>query len=166
MLNNDLNKFFDDINKNWPELTSSTNPEIIKLYKIVELSHKNLELFLRDFGLSPSEFSLLSTLRRCGHPFQLTPTELSQSMIFSSGGMSKLLVRLSQKKMIKRSVNSKDKRSHLVTLTQSGKEKIETVMPQLHALESNYFARFTLQEKSSLNMLLDKMLNNLTKKTI
>src|SRR5262245_2412161 len=46
------------------------------------------------FGLQEGWFDVLAALRRAGRPFELTPTQLMDAMMLSSGGVTKRLDRL------------------------------------------------------------------------
>ena len=41
-----------------------------------------------EAGLQPGEFDVLATLRRSGEPYMLSPTQLYEALMISSGGMT------------------------------------------------------------------------------
>lgn len=79
-----------------------------------------LEAALAEFGLVLWEFDMLATLRRAGHPYRLSPTELFFSLMVTSGTMTHRLKRLEARGLIERLPNAEDARSMLVQLTPSG----------------------------------------------
>ena len=81
------------------------------------------------FELKYGEFDVLATLRRTGAPHCLTPSQLHQSMLLSSGAMTNRLDKLEQKGLIARAHSQEDRRSVKVQLTEKGKNVIEAVFP-------------------------------------
>ena len=79
-------------------------------------------------------------------------------MIFSSGGLTKVLNRLSQSELIVRIDNPEDKRSKLVQLTSKGKLLIETVMPELHQRERDALSVLSAAELQQLDALMQRLL--------
>src|SRR5437899_5878438 len=53
-----------------------------------------IEAVFARHGLDAGEFDVLSTLRRAGPPYRLTPTELYRTLMISSGGLTDRLTRL------------------------------------------------------------------------
>ena len=114
---------------------------------------------LKHYTLQAAEFSVLETLRKKQMPHCLTPTELSTAMLFSSGGLTKVLNRLTMAGFIIRIENPNDKRGKLVQLTGKGKDLIDKVIVELHAKERNKMNVLSQSEKVQLNTLLEKVLN-------
>lgn len=79
-------------------------------------------------GLSAPDFFLLAELRRRGEPFEATPGELTQVLVRSTGGTTKLLDRLAAVGHITRIPNPKDRRSNLVQLTNRGRHLIDAAL--------------------------------------
>lgn len=88
----------------------------------------------------------------------LAPTELYDHLLFSSGGMTKLLKKLETKNYITRVENPKDKRSKLVQITPKGKELTIKAINDVLKLESQYFLKLTDNEKNSLKDAFKKLL--------
>lgn len=154
---NDIVKAMDD---NWPECGETVSPDLLRLLQVSDLFHKQMEALVATYDLQRAEFSVLSTLRRSPIPHSLSPTALYQSMIFSSGGLTKVLNRLSQADLIDRIDNPEDKRSKLVQLTSKGKQLIEIVMPTLHQSERDLLSVLSTAERQQLNTLMQRVLAN------
>src|SRR5689334_9369222 len=58
------------------------------------VSRDRLAPLFQRYGLQPGEFDVLATLRRSGAPFVLTPTDLYEATMMSSGGMTSRIDRL------------------------------------------------------------------------
>ena len=120
--------------------------------------NKTLELaFLHCYeqhGLKQGEFDVLATLRRAGEPYSLSPSQLHQSMLLSSGAMSSRLDKLEQRQLIARRHCTEDRRVVHVSLTDSGKTLIDNVLPEHIALQQSLMGDLTLEQQQQLNSLL------------
>ncbi|MCX4844619.1 MarR family winged helix-turn-helix transcriptional regulator [Streptomyces sp. NBC_00893] len=76
---------------------------------------------LAPLGLEPGEFDVLATVLRSGPPYELTPTKLSHSLLISGAGLTKRLVRMEGRGLVKRRLDPDDRRSLLVELTEEGR---------------------------------------------
>lgn len=77
------------------------------------------QVFARH-GLESWEFDVLATLVRNGPPHQLTPGQLIDSMMITSGAMTNRIDRLEGRGLVERVKNPDDRRQVLVTLTAEG----------------------------------------------
>lgn len=93
----------------------------------------------------------------------MSPTELSQSLLFSSGGMSKLLKNLETKKLIKRVASTQDKRSILVQLSSEGKAVLEQAIPDLLKEDNQMFSILDDNERQCLSDIFQKIIYEIHK---
>ncbi len=91
-----------------------------RIARLNALIGKKLEDNFSSFDLTRWEFDVLATLRRSGEPYVLTPTQLFDTLMVTSGTMTNRLTRLENRKLISRPKNEQDKRSTLVQLTTDG----------------------------------------------
>ncbi|MFT6925708.1 MAG: DNA-binding MarR family transcriptional regulator [Psychromonas sp.] len=145
--------------ENWPESNQNISPEILKIHRIHQHLQQNLNKTVESYGLQPADFGALETLRKEPPPHCLSATELSQSMVFSSGGLTKLLNRITAAGFIERVDNPQDKRGKLVQLTEKGNALIGKVIVELHQQEQTKMAFLSENEKAALNVLLNKILD-------
>ena len=90
---------------------------------------------LTDLGLTYAELDILATLRRAGTP--LRPSELTKSLLLTSGGTSNVLQRLTAAGYVEREPNAEDARSRWVRLTPSGQQMTDKALAASNsALES------------------------------
>ncbi|PKH06128.1 MarR family winged helix-turn-helix transcriptional regulator [Moritella sp. Urea-trap-13] len=155
---NDINEIVKAMEDNWPECAETVSPALLRLLQVSNLCSQQMETLVGSHELQRAEFGVLATLRRSSIPYCLSPTALYQSMIFSSGGLTKVLNRLSQAELIARIDNPEDKRSKLVLLTSKGKQLIETVMPELHQKERNTLSVLSADELQQLDALMQRVL--------
>src|ERR1700737_3708631 len=69
---------------------------------------------LAEAGLQVGEFDVLTPLRRSGEPYMLSPTQLYESAMISSGGMTNRLDRLERAGLIERRPDPRDRRGKLL----------------------------------------------------
>ena len=90
------------------------------LSRVDRLSHHleraRREAFRRT-DIEPWEWDVLSALRRAGAPYQLSPKQLLQQTLVSSGTMTNRIDRLKQRGLVERETDPSDRRGALVTLT-------------------------------------------------
>jgi DNA-binding MarR family transcriptional regulator len=114
----------DELSEGWarehPRLATDTLTPLVRLHRIA----MRLESFERDviapFGLAASDSRVLAHLRRVGPPYRVSPTDLYGRLGRSSGGMTKILKRLEEAKLIERVPDPNDGRGLLVGLTREG----------------------------------------------
>lgn len=123
-------------------------------------SEKKEKMFSAKYSLSTSEFDVLMTLL-C-HMEPMTPTNLYESMIFSSGGMTKLLKKLEEKKLIRRIPSQKDKRSLLVALSKEGEKLVTDAFGDVVNINTEVLSKLEESEQATLEKLLKKLLTELT----
>jgi DNA-binding MarR family transcriptional regulator len=80
---------------------------------------------LRDLGLTTAEFDVLVSLRRSGAPYRMKPTELSRSLMLSSGGTSNVVNQLVNRSLVLREPDPTDGRGTQIRLTATGIETAE-----------------------------------------
>ena len=114
-----------------------------------------------DAGLQPGEFDVLATLRRSGKPYLLSPTQLYEALMISSGGMTARLDRLERAGFIERRPDPSDRRGKLIAMTEAGKRVIDETLSRHVANEQRILASLTQTEQKRLNALLKKLIAGL-----
>ena len=82
-----------------------------------------LEQNIQTIGLSVFEADVLVTLKRSLNENQLTPKQVGERLVISSGGLTKVLNQLERKGFITRLIDENDKRSKPIKLTPAGEQK-------------------------------------------
>jgi DNA-binding MarR family transcriptional regulator len=77
-------------------------------------------LVLRDFGLTTAEFDVIVSLRRAGAPYRQKPSDLSRSLLLSSGGTSNVTNQLVRRGLVAREPEPDDRRGTQIRLTDEG----------------------------------------------
>jgi len=75
---------------------------------------------LDRFGLLFIDYSVLRVLELIGPPYRMSPTELSEILLRSSGGMTQIIDRLERARLVARAPDPDDRRRVVVELTPDG----------------------------------------------
>ena len=128
------------------------------LHKI--LFEKGEEVLSNEFLLSQSELDVLGALYYSGGKNnRLSPTQLYDIMLFSSGGMTKVLKKLEEKKYIQRVENKEDKRGKLVQITNLGIEITIKALDKVITFEDTYLSKLDKKEQETFKKLIYKILD-------
>ncbi|MGR2737946.1 MarR family winged helix-turn-helix transcriptional regulator [Billgrantia sp. Q4P2] len=140
--------------------------EVVGYMKTTQLlTQERLQAFFKEYGLQLGEFDVLATLRRSGAPYRLGPTQLFETLMVSSGGMTSRLDRLEKAGLIVRSPNPEDRRGTLVSLTEEGLALMNRVVPRHVANEARMLSALSREEQQALGELLSKLLDGLAEET-
>jgi DNA-binding MarR family transcriptional regulator len=123
--------------------------------------HDHMDPLLGEVGLKVGEFDVLTPLRRSGYPYMLTPTQLYEAALISSGGMTARLDRLERAGLVERTPDPNDGRGRKVALTAKGFDVIEEMIGKMVAMEENMLSVLSAKEQKTLNQLLKKLLTGL-----
>ncbi|MCV6637858.1 MarR family transcriptional regulator [Candidatus Albibeggiatoa sp. nov. NOAA] len=150
------------IKQHWPTDYHHVHELTIYLFRVRELALCQCNEDMKRFGLSSTEFDVLAALRNSPKPYVLTPKAVQQSMLITSGGLTKILYELERRKLITRSVQDHDKRSKLVHLTQAGQELVEQSMEAILKYDNEWISEVLEEgELKQLSTLLGKLNNRL-----
>ena len=140
--------------------------EVFMMTFPIALIHKSIfthaESFLKEkFDLLNSEVDVLASLYT--HDMVLSPTQLYDLTIFSSGGMTKILKRLEDRGLIYRTQDKKDKRCMLVCLSKSGEELVKKSLDEISKECNRYFDMLNNKEREEFSSLLKKIVLNINR---
>ena len=147
--------------KERPDLDVSPMGTIGRTTRLASHLKKAIGKTFVKFGLNPGEFDVLATLRRAGHPYQLSPTELFKSMMVSSGTMTHRIDRLEKAELVLRVPDPSDRRGTLIQLTDKGFSLIEAAVEAHVANEHRILSALEKSELEDLSQLLRKLLVSL-----
>ncbi|MEU7473568.1 MarR family transcriptional regulator [Streptomyces sp. NPDC044984] len=114
---------------------------------------------LRRAGLTRPEFDLLGALRRTGH--ELTPSELARETFSSGAAVTKRLKQLTERGLVERRGDTRDRRVAHVRLTDSGRDLVDGVLPAQLAYETAVLSGLDGPELGELAALLGELLGQL-----
>jgi DNA-binding MarR family transcriptional regulator len=155
----------DEILAQWqkerPDLDVSPMGIIGRMTRLAKYLTIEIGKTFAQFGLNPGEFDVLATLRRSGKPYQLSPTELYNSMMVSSGTMTNRIDGLEKEKLVKRMPDPNDRRGTLIQLTEKGFALIEKTVEAHVKNEHRILEALNEAELEALTILMRKLLVSL-----
>ncbi|WP_053850415.1 MarR family winged helix-turn-helix transcriptional regulator [Streptomyces sp. NRRL B-24085] len=114
---------------------------------------------LRRAGLSRPEFDLLGALRRTGH--ELTPGDLARETFSSGAAVTKRLKQLTERGLVERRGDTRDRRVAHVRLTEAGRELVDGILPGQLAYEAAVLSVLTPAARDELAAGLGELLARL-----
>jgi len=139
-----------------PELDSSTMGVVARLRRTSNMWTSQLAVIFKEHEMSIVEFDILATLRRTNAA--VTPTELYQALMLSSGAVSTRIEQLVKRGFVQRVPSEHDRRSCKVTLTDQGIEVIDVAVNAHVANMDNMLTVLSQKEQQQLSQLLKKVL--------
>jgi DNA-binding MarR family transcriptional regulator len=120
---------------------------------------RHLDIARRDaFGdLENWGFDVLAALRRAGAPYQLSPGQLMQETMVTSGTMTNRLDRLEELDLITREQDPDDGRGSLVTLTKAGIRAVDSALEDLLDNERKLLKALTAKDRDAMAELLSTL---------
>jgi len=103
-------------------------------------------------------FDVLSALRRAGEPYELSPGQLVQQTLVTSGTMTNRVDRLERSGFVDRRPDPGDRRGVLVRLTPAGRDVVDSAMADLIEQEKSLLSELSATDRAQLAGLLRRML--------
>ncbi|MYU23316.1 MarR family transcriptional regulator [Streptomyces sp. SID8352] len=142
-----------------PELDTGPMEIIGRINRCAALLQQAEDAPLRRAGLSRAEFDLLGALRRTGH--ELTPGELARETFSSGAAVTKRLKQLSERGLVERRGDTRDRRVAHLRLTDAGRDLVDGVLPDQLAYESAVLSGVEPLRRNELSDLLGELLGQL-----
>jgi DNA-binding MarR family transcriptional regulator len=144
-----------------PELDTAPVAIVARIGRIAAYFDQATDALMGEHGLARSSWDVLASLRRVGPPHELTPTELYQALMRSSGAMTNRLHRLERVGLIERRPDPGDGRGRLVRLTSRGRKLVDEIAPIHLDNEERLIASLTEQDRRALEDLLRRLARSL-----
>jgi len=144
--------------KELPGLETDAIALIGRILRASRLLQLEVDRTLENFGLTINEFNTLNALRRAGPPYRLSPKQVGVSLLFSSGGLTKLLERLESRGLVAREPDPNDGRGVLVSLTPEGMDLQQRAMAAHQVNEEELLTPLTDEQREGLNAILRQLL--------
>lgn len=151
--------------ENHKKRSPETFDEIMRLSVLFHSTYNKLytkecALMGEMYHLNNTEIDVLATIKLRGdEDFIITPTKLSDALLFITGSITKILNKLEQRGYIKRVQNIYDKRSKLVQLTPKGLKLTNEALKKYAKLEREFFSPLNGEQKEHLKEILSKLLS-------
>ena len=113
---------------------------------------------LDPFGLRFIDYSVLRVLALAGPPYRMSPTELADVVVRSSGGMTQILDRLERAGLVARAADSTDRRKVVVGLTDAGRATAEQASARYLDAREELLAELSAREVAELDAAVHRLL--------
>ncbi|MGH1464745.1 MAG: MarR family winged helix-turn-helix transcriptional regulator [Cognatishimia sp.] len=141
-------------NKARPDLDVGPMETIGRLSRLTAILRVEMEKTWKNYGLNPASFDVLATLRRSGKPQGLSPGELLDLTMVTSGTMTNRIDQLVKLGLVERAPNPDDKRGFLIRLTKEGYSTIENAVSDHVDTQHRLLKGLSIAQRDNLNGLL------------
>jgi len=141
-----------------PELPTGALALAARILRLQRFLDERVDASLASTGLNRGELNVLATLRRAGPPHELTPTQLYQGLLLSSGAMTNRIDHLEERGYVRRAPDHEDRRRIRVALTVTGRELIDMAMEQHVADLEAHLGFLAADDHEQLTRLLRRIL--------
>ncbi len=129
----------------------------VSLLRVGNKMHEELNLFLKDFGVSLPQFNVLRILRgQKGMPANLST--INQHMIHKMSNTTRLIDKLIEKEYVKRTICSNNRRKIELFITPNGLSLLNEIDKVLAHKEAQLVGKITSDEKEILTTILSKLI--------
>ncbi|MFI0943711.1 MarR family winged helix-turn-helix transcriptional regulator [Streptomyces sp. NPDC021020] len=139
-----------------PDLDTAPMEIIGRVNRCAALLQQAEDAPLRRAGLTRPEFDVLGTLRRTGH--ELTPGELARETFSSGAAVTKRLKSLTERGLVDRRPDTRDRRVALVRLTDAGRDLVDGLLPEQLSYEAAVLDGVPGQAREELAARLSELL--------
>jgi len=141
-------------NKARPDLDVGPMETIGRLSRLTDRLRREMEKTWKVHRLNPASFDVLATLRRSGKPQGLSPGELLDLTMVTSGTMTNRIDQLVKAGLVERVPNPDDKRGFLIRLSKTGFSTIEKAVTDHVETQHRLLKGLSQTQMSDLNGLL------------
>lgn len=138
------------------------NRLFFRLYQCANMLHKTGTRAVEDEGLTTQQWAVLGALSRPEAEGGLSVGDLARYLMVSRQNLSGLISRMERDGHIRSAPDGRDRRSRLITMTESGREVwMVQAQPKIHEYYEQALAGFSISDIThSLHYLL-KLLDNM-----
>ena len=151
----------DRILQAWARETPDLDVSPLRVLSRVSRLARHLDFERRDafaiHSLDTWEFDVLAALRREGPPYELSPGQLIQQTLSTSGTMTNRIDRLVGRRLVRREADPGDGRSILVILTEDGRTRVDAAITRLVDAEAVLLSTLSRADRDRLAALLRKL---------
>lgn len=121
-------------------------------------SQRFSEEFLRNYGLTPSQFVIMNTLQS---EKELPMSDVSKVSACVNSNITSIVGRMEDKGLVVRRADTKDRRVVYLSITEEGRALYKKAKSQYNKSAKLIFGEFTLEELETFAEMLEKMNLNL-----
>jgi len=152
-----VTRLLEDWRRERPDLDAQPMAVVGRILALGRALEARANGVLRPFGIRYTDLDVLATLRRSGKPFRLTPTQLCESVLVTSGAMTVCLDRLERAGLLERQAAEADRRRRAVALTARGLNLIDRAIAARFKEAGEALASLGSGERKDLAVLLARL---------
>ena len=145
----------------WARETPDLDVSPLRVLSRVSRLARHLDFERRDafaiHSLDTWEFDVLAALRREGPPYELSPGQLIQQTLSTSGTMTNRIDRLAARGLVERLPDPRDRRGVRVRLLTPGRELVEAALADLLEREQHILDGLSVGEREQIAALLRRL---------
>jgi DNA-binding MarR family transcriptional regulator len=141
----------------WPQIDPAVEGIVTRISKASRQLDAEMRTSLAHVGLTKEEFKVLVQL----HAGPRTHGALCRQLEVSTGAMTNRLDKLERAGLVSRSEDPNDRRGVMLTLTQSGAERLDAYIDLGAHRERQLLEGLSRSDKRQLNELLTKLVDSL-----
>ena len=149
----------------WVREFPTLDPWLVEFLLVIAMLtgriNRETDRLLHDLNVSRTAMIVLAALRRSGDAQRLSPSELSQTALLSSAGMTAQLDQLEERGLVRRSPHPEDRRALYITLTRPGQRLVDEAIETYNAGHRRMLAALSSSDRQALDALLRKLLISL-----
>ncbi|MFG3437947.1 MarR family winged helix-turn-helix transcriptional regulator [Nonomuraea sp. NPDC047897] len=157
----------DEIQLAWARERPGTPAEsigiITRVWRAAKLLGDERRRTLARLAIDGATLDLLSTLRRNGRPYTMTPAELRASCLVTAGAISQRVARAEQAGLVSTTRGPRG-RTRTVSLSEAGHRLVEDTVDALLTYENSLVDHLGEREREELTALLRKLLDGLVER--
>lgn len=149
------------VRKRTPEIYNDVLHVVVPFYMFHQKLHQGTtKLQENKYNITSSELDVMRCLLLSNNDDNiLSPTQIYDKLMFTSGAITKVLKKLEERGYVIRLNNQYDKRSSLVQLTLEGCQICKKALTDLFNFEEECFSKLTKKEMDIYKELTLKLLN-------
>jgi DNA-binding MarR family transcriptional regulator len=141
-------------NRERPELDTGPMAVIGRVARLAALLRREMHQTWSQYGLNAASFDVLATLRRAAPEDGLSPGELLEETMVTSGTMTNRIDQLEKAGLVARIRNPEDGRGYLIRLTEKGFALIEAAVTDHVATQQRLLSGLGTEDRDRLDRLL------------
>lgn len=123
-----VDQTIDELSTTRDDLDAQPVEVVLRILLLGRTLEERIGATLEPLGLQVWEFDVLAALRRQGPPYRLACGELARRVVITCSGITHRASRLAERGLVARTRDDSDRRTVLVTLTEAGRELVDTAI--------------------------------------
>ena len=136
--------------REFPSLDPEVEGIVARICKLNRFLDVSLAETLEGFDLNVGDFRILVHMRTAGPPYEVSPKELADYFLVSSGSMTNRLDRLEGRGLVERRPDPNDRRAVVVRLTEGGISVLDDAVALQGKKETDIVGALSKTERKAL----------------